>query len=158
MHRVLATAALATIGAFGTTEAEAHADVQWSVTIGSPFYAPAPVYWPAPVYRAPAPARGHGYHQPQRWDRDGDGIPNRHDRLYNPRWDRDGDGIPNRHDRHPYGGHGWQGGHNGGGWQGGHNGGSWNDGRGGDQRGHHDGRGGQGGRERHDARPGGRGY
>ncbi|MBC7939687.1 MAG: hypothetical protein H7Z19_07980, partial [Chitinophagaceae bacterium] len=28
-----------------------------------------------------------------RWDVDGDGIPNRHDR------DRDGDGIPNWHDR-----------------------------------------------------------
>jgi hypothetical protein len=37
---------------------------------------------------------------PTRWDRDGDGIPNRYDRVYNPRWDRDGDGIPNRYDRH----------------------------------------------------------
>ena len=29
------------------------------------------------------------------WDRDGDGVPNRHDR------DRDGDGVSNRHDRNP---------------------------------------------------------
>jgi hypothetical protein len=32
---------------------------------------------------------------------DGDGIPNRQDRVYNPRWDRDGDGIPNRRDPRP---------------------------------------------------------
>ena len=53
-----------------------------------------------------APAYGHGYaHErsyraPTRWDRDGDGVPNRDDRVYNPRWDRDGDGVPNRYDRH----------------------------------------------------------
>ena len=29
----------------------------------------------------------------------GDGIPDRHDRVYNPRWDVDGDGIPSRHGR-----------------------------------------------------------
>lgn len=52
--------------------------------------------------------RGHMYRQPQwvehdgrwelrrgGWDRDGDGIANRHDR------DRDGDGVPNRFDRQP---------------------------------------------------------
>jgi len=33
--------------------------------------------------------------QPGGWDRDGDGVPNRHDR------DRDGDGVSNRHDRSP---------------------------------------------------------
>ena len=42
----------------------------------------------------------HGYTQPTRYDRDGDGVPNRYDRLYNPAWDRDGDGIPNRNDRY----------------------------------------------------------
>lgn len=153
MHKVLATAALATIGTFCAAAAEAHADVQWSVTIGAPFYVPAPpVFVPAPVYRAPAPVYWqHGYHQPRYWDRDGDGIPNRYDRLYNPRWDRDGDGIPNRYDRYPNGRHGWQGGHDGRG---------WNDGRGGyDPRGRDDGRGGQGGRGGHDVwRGGGRGY
>ena len=45
---------------------------------------------------------GHSAYRsaPTRWDRDGDGIPNRYDRVYNPRWDRDGDGIPNRYDRY----------------------------------------------------------
>ena len=115
MNKFLAAAALATTGAFGAGEAEARdVDVQWSVTIGSPYYTPAPVYVPAPVYRAPAPVYWqHGYHQPRHWDRDGDGIPNRHDRRYNPRWDRDGDGIPNRYDRYPYGHHGWHGRHDG---------------------------------------------
>ncbi|HET7526759.1 MAG TPA: hypothetical protein VFK10_12515, partial [Burkholderiaceae bacterium] len=81
MHKFLAAAALATIGTLGA--AAAHADVQWSVTIGAPFYVPAPpVLVPAPVYRAPAPVYWqHGYQTPRRWDRDGDGIPDRYDRL-----------------------------------------------------------------------------
>jgi hypothetical protein len=89
-------------------------DVQWSVTIGTPVYrqpvpvytAPPPVYSvPAPVYRAPVVVLRRPvvpivhYRRPTAWDRDGDGIPNRYDRIYNPAWDRDGDGIPNRHDR-----------------------------------------------------------
>ena len=65
---------------------------------------PAPVYVrPVPVYSQPYPHRSRGYVQyqePTRWDRDGDGIPNRHDPVYNPRWDRDGDGVPNRYERH----------------------------------------------------------
>ena len=73
---------------------------------------PAPVYVrPVPVYTQsypqsyaqPYPQRWRGqvqYQEPTRWDRDGDGIPNRHDPVYNPRWDRDGDGVPNRHERH----------------------------------------------------------
>jgi hypothetical protein len=116
--RLLATAALALTGVLGVGAARA-ADVSWSVTIGShgpvfpapqiirpahvivqpvPVMRPAPVVYPAPVV-LPAPVyQQRGYHQPTRWDRDGDGIPNRHDRLYNPAWDRDGDGIPNRYD------------------------------------------------------------
>jgi hypothetical protein len=142
--KVLAAVALATTGALGAAGAQARdANVQWSVTIGSPFYVPAPVYVrPAPIYVPPAPVYWQrGYHEPRRWDRDGDGIPNRYDRLYNPRWDRDGDGIPNRYDRHPDGRHGWGGGHDGRGgydgrgrdnWGGGHGGGrGGNDGRGG---------------------------
>ena len=96
-------------------------DVRWSVTIGVPglvvstgpavgvpVYAapvyPVPVY-AAPVYAVPAPVYGPprhrhpGYAAVRPWDRDGDGIPNRFDPVYNPRWDRDGDGIPNRYDR-----------------------------------------------------------
>ena len=105
--------ALAGTLAAGAARAGHDADVQWSVTIGTPVYArPAPVHvYPAPVYaqayphyRGGAPyhrSPGHRgyYREPTRWDRDGDGIPNRHDRLYNPRWDVDGDGVPNRRDR-----------------------------------------------------------
>lgn len=79
---------------------------------GAPVYAPPVMAMPAPVY-APAPIavmappvygpprhRHPGHATPRAWDRDGDGIPNRYDPVYNPRWDRDGDGIPNRHDRY----------------------------------------------------------
>lgn len=111
--RLLTAAALAAMGAFGVGAAQAHeGQVSWSVTIGSPVYSlPVPVL-PAPVVVRPAPVLypvvpqpvryadgyGHGYRQPTRWDRDGDGVPNRYDRLYNPQWDRDGDGIPNQRD------------------------------------------------------------
>lgn len=47
----------------------------------------------------------HRY-QPTRWDRDGDGIPNRDDPTPDgrgPRWDRDNDGIANRYDSTPDG-------------------------------------------------------
>jgi hypothetical protein len=104
---VAAAALTATLGA-GLAQAHGGADVQWSVTIGAPVGVAAPVYAaPYPVYRQPAPAypayRAYpsgSYQHPTRWDRDGDGIPNRYDRVYNPRWDRDGDGIPNRYDRY----------------------------------------------------------
>ena len=105
--RFAIAAALALTAALGTGLAHARGpDVQWSVTIGAPIFVPAPVYrQPVPVYhphRQPPPAYyPHArYQEPTRWDRDGDGIPNRHDRRYNPRWDVDGDGIPNRHDRY----------------------------------------------------------
>lgn len=147
INKFLGAAALAAAG-FGTDAAQAREfDVQWSVTLGSPVYAQPPAIYgpPVPVYWQ------RGYHQPRYWDRDGDGIPNRHDRRYNPRWDRDGDGIPNRYDRHygrgwhdgrgghdGHGGHGWRGRDD---WRGGHGGrgGSDHGGRGG-----HDGRGGRG--------------
>lgn len=110
--KVFAAAVLASSGMLGVGVAQAGSpELQWSVTIGTPVYAQAvPVQVrPWPVYQGPAPFRVRPmpvyqrtvYLQPTRWDRDGDGIPNRHDRLYNPPWDRDGDGIPNRHDRHP---------------------------------------------------------
>jgi len=60
-------------------------------------YAPR-VYGPPPVVVVPAPRR---YSHPTRWDVDGDGIPNRHDAVYNPVRDRDGDGIRNRCDPRP---------------------------------------------------------
>jgi hypothetical protein len=117
--KLFVASALALVGVLGVGVARAnHADVQWSVTIGTPigvpiYTEPAPVYpyhQPVPVYQyhQPYPSHyydpyrrpyRHHYGQPTRWDRDGDGIPNRRDRVYNPRWDRDGDGIPNRRDR-----------------------------------------------------------
>lgn len=96
----MAIVAVALAGALGTGLAQARDrdDVQWSVTIGNP----APYYGRGvEVVRPYVPARPYREVQrPTRWDRDGDGIPNRYDRVYNPPWDRDGDGIPNRYDRH----------------------------------------------------------
>lgn len=91
--------------ASGVAQARGGDDVYWSVTIGAPVGVPVnrqppPIYVrPAPVVVPVHPYPRHGYVQPTRWDRDGDGIPNRYDRVYNPRWDVDGDGIPNRYDR-----------------------------------------------------------
>ncbi|HEY0857216.1 MAG TPA: hypothetical protein VGE16_09170 [Albitalea sp.] len=123
---VIAAVALAGTLVAGLAQARSSSDVQWSVTIGSPvgvpvYTQPVPVYTqPVPVYSRPVPVYTRHvpvytqpapvvhypriqpypqYRQPTRWDRDGDGIPNRRDRLYNPRWDRDGDGIPNHRDR-----------------------------------------------------------
>jgi len=100
----IVSVALAGVLAAASVEARGRDDVQLSVTIGSPLWAvqPVPVYRPGFV----TPSYGHGYarrdsyREPTRWDRDGDGIPNRYDRVYNPRWDRDGDGVPNRYDRY----------------------------------------------------------
>jgi hypothetical protein len=102
--------ALALMSTLAGTAAQARgADMHWWVTIDAPvlrlpvpvlsFHVPAPVL----IVRAPRPQpvvvyphAGYWYYrEPTRWDVDGDGIPNRHDRLYNPAWDRDGDGTPN---------------------------------------------------------------
>jgi hypothetical protein len=120
--KLFVTAALALTGAMVAGAAQAYGgdDVQWSVTIGTPigtpvYTQPAPVYvQPAPVYVRPAPVYQRGYREPTRWDRDGDGIPNRYDALYNPRWDRDGDGVPDRYEtrynrRHDRDGEHWDG-------------------------------------------------
>ena len=118
--------------------ANARTDVHFSVGFPAPVYVqPAPVYvppppvyvqpqpvyvqprpvyvHPQPIYYHPAPVYGHPRRGP--WgDRDGDGIPNAHDRWDNrhhwnhgrrggPWGDADRDGVPNRHDRfpgHPY--------------------------------------------------------
>ena len=129
--RKIAIAAALAAAALGSGAAHARGDVQWSVTVASPelrlpgggvVYLP-PIPLPRAVVVQPrhdveyrdaprhdveyrdAPRHGGGYREPRRWDVDGDGIPNRHDRVYNPRWDRDGDGVPNRYDRSPRGGH-----------------------------------------------------
>ena len=118
----LVPATLALLGALAGTAAQAHGtDTRWSVTIGAPVLT-LPLPLPVPVLRVPLPVvvmpapppqmvvvpayeRGAYYREPTRWDVDGDGIPNRYDRLYNPIWDRNGDGIPDhRAYRHrPYG-------------------------------------------------------
>lgn len=114
-HRPLIAAMILVAGGFAAAAAQAHTDVQWSVTIGSPGGARVGVAVPAPVMVVPAPRvlvparRVHPlppparvvYREPRRWDVDGDGIPNRYDHVYNPRWDVDGDGVPNRRDAHP---------------------------------------------------------
>ena len=101
----IVSVALAGVLAAASVEARGRDDVQFSVTIGSPAW----VVQPVPVYRPGfvAPAYGHGYATTRARTAsrragtvDGDGIPNRYDRVYNPRWDRDGDGVPNRYDRY----------------------------------------------------------
>jgi hypothetical protein len=103
--------------------AHAGPDVQWQVTVETPrIRLPGHVVLPLPPILVPravvvAPQRdaqvhgqGYGHGDSRRWDADGDGTPNRHDRVYNPRWDRDGDGIPNRYDprpNDPRNGRGW---------------------------------------------------
>src|SRR3954470_24454364 len=102
MGKKLILAALALTGALGTGLAQARdVDVQWSVTIGSPGGAVygQPVYggpgYGGPVYSQPYPVvetrpyvvtrpapvivRSPRYVRETRWDRDGDGIPNRYD-------------------------------------------------------------------------------
>ena len=101
----IVSVALAGVLAAASVEARGRDDVQFSVTIGAPAWAvPAvPVYrqgFVAPSYGSSYGRHERSYREPTRWDRDGDGIPNRYDRVYNPRWDRDGDGVPNRYDRY----------------------------------------------------------
>ena len=64
-RRNILVAALALTGALSAGLAQAHDDVQWSVTIGTPVYSQPvyrqamPVYrQPVPVYTAPAPDYG----------------------------------------------------------------------------------------------------
>ena len=122
--------ALGLLGALAGPAAQANgANVQWSVTVGAPvFTLPVPV----PVLRLPVPQPvillpalhmpsavvvydSGRYREPRHWDVDGDGIPNRYDRVYNPAWDRNGNGIPDRREvRHHGGHHGYYGGHYGG--------------------------------------------
>ena len=118
-RRNILVAALALTGALsaGLAHANHNDDVQWSVTIGTPVYTPVyrqrvPVYrQPVPVYSAPAPVYEYGrygheqyghYRQPTRWDRDGDGIPNRYDRWDNLRQQREVGATPGWRDGRRY--------------------------------------------------------
>lgn len=68
---------------------------------GAPSYGygqPGTVYvQPGPVYVQPGPV----YVQPRPLYRDEWRERHWHDHRQGPRWDRDGDGVPNRHDRRP---------------------------------------------------------
>lgn len=115
---------LATVGTLLLTTAlaagTAHAgpNVQWQIAVETPVIRlPGHVSLPLPPILVPravvtTPYRDEShYRAPGRRDADGDGVPNRVDRVYNPRWDRDGDGIPNRYDAYPNdprNGRGWQ--------------------------------------------------
>ena len=101
----IVSVALAGVLAAASVEARGRDDVQLSVTIGRPTWLVPPLPLVRPGFVAPSYGHAYGgyarsYREPTRWDRDGDGVPNRYDRVYNPRWDRDGDGVPNRYDRH----------------------------------------------------------
>jgi len=94
--------ALVSLAALGASAANAQTFGHVSVNIGLPLPSlpvavvrPAPVMVHQPVQRAwaPAPAYyGHGHDRHDRYDRRG---------YQNVRWDRDGDGVPNRYDRRP---------------------------------------------------------
>lgn len=114
------TATLLLTGALAASGAHAGGpSVQLQVTLETPFLRlPGHVMLPLPpipvprVVVVPAQYDQRAYQEPRRWDIDGDGVPNRYDRVYNPRWDRDGDGIPNRYDPYPNdarNGRGWHG-------------------------------------------------
>ena len=79
----LAIVSVAFVGlvAAASVDARGRDDVQFSVTIGSPVWSvPVPVYGPALVARSYDRYHERSYRSPTRWDRDGDGIPNRYDR------------------------------------------------------------------------------
>jgi hypothetical protein len=101
-------------GALGATQARAHTDVRWSVSIGLPlpiYGVPAPVYAPPPaVHVRPAPVVVYGgapvYHGGYRGH--GGGYGHYGHQSYGGyqgqqgRWDHDRDGVPDRYDRRRY--------------------------------------------------------
>ena len=104
--RTLAAAAVVLGGLAAASAAHARSDVHFSIGLNVPgvYVQPAPVYvQPAPVYYSRGRYDAWG-------DRDGDGVPNIHDRYDNRRHhghghgahrDADRDGVPNRFDRYP---------------------------------------------------------
>ncbi|TWO66027.1 hypothetical protein FN976_26990 [Caenimonas sedimenti] len=111
--RSAVAAALGLAALAASTASHARGDFQISIGVPAPVYysEPAPYYYqPSPVYVQPQPVYGH--QRRGAWgDRDGDGIPNAHDRWDNSRrhvnqadrpWgDADRDGVANRYDRAP---------------------------------------------------------
>jgi hypothetical protein len=78
---------------------------QWSRSAGRHVWLPG--HWERVragyVYRAPrwVERGGRWYYETPRWDRDGDGIPNRADPTPSGPRDRDRDGVPDRRDARP---------------------------------------------------------
>jgi hypothetical protein len=125
----LASTALGLLALAAASASHARTDVHLSIGIPAPgvYVQPAPVYvqpqpvyvqprpvyvQPQPVYVQPQPVYGHHPRRGPWGDRDGDGIPNAHDRWDNrhhwnrghrhgSRGDADRDGVPNRYDRFP---------------------------------------------------------
>ncbi|MDM0046965.1 hypothetical protein QTH91_20910 [Variovorax dokdonensis] len=96
--RIVLAAGLVAAAALGA--ASANAQVYGSINIGVPLppvavVPPPPVFVPRPMVVAPRPVYGP---PPAYYYRDR----GHYHRQYNARrWDRDGDGVPNRHDRRP---------------------------------------------------------
>lgn len=119
-RKLVFSAALLLNGVLAASSAHAGPHLQWQLTVETPVIRlPGHVVLPLPPIPVPrvvvtAPL-GHGrgaydgriepdprsYRDRSRWDADGDGVPNRYDRVYNPHWDRDGDGVANRYDARP---------------------------------------------------------
>ena len=97
--RISIATGLLSVAALGATAANAQVFGSISINLPGPHVAvvPAPHVYvrPAPVMVAPPPPRGYapayghyrqdrhydrGYYRQARWDRDGDGVPNRYDR------------------------------------------------------------------------------
>ena len=98
--RISIATGLVSLAALGATAASAQVWGSVSINLPGPVAVmPAPPVYVQSAPRHYAPAYGHGYYR-QDYGRQDYG---RHERRgYNAaRWDRDGDGVPNRHDRRP---------------------------------------------------------
>ena len=93
-------------GVLATAYAQAGPNVQWQITLETPVLRlPGHVALPLPPIPVPrvvvtAPYRGERtWREPSRWDRDGDGIPNRYDAYPNDQ--RNGRGVQCHETRYP---------------------------------------------------------
>ena len=86
MRKLAATTTLLLTGVLATASAHAGPNVQWQISVETPVIRlPGHVVLPLPpiplprvVVAAPYPGE-RAWREPSRWDRDGDGIPNRYD-------------------------------------------------------------------------------
>ncbi|SFM98695.1 hypothetical protein [Variovorax sp. OV329] len=101
---------LVSLAVLGASAASAQVWGSVSINLPGPPIAvvPAPPVYgrPAPVYVQPAPraygpAYGHGHGHYDRGGYYGNRGYYSQERYRGARWDRDGDGVPNRHDRRP---------------------------------------------------------